>query len=151
MNAKRPIFLLCSLTIVGLLVQDCFAILPSSSYQAARKNAAYHVQVRIVSVSIPDKTPGECMVQGTTERIFRDNAKNLKPNQSVSFQVSCLKEGDPMSPPGGTLWTRVERLQAAKYMEVYLDRAKGGHFHIPLWQSQIIEGISAQPALSEKR
>jgi len=120
-----------------------FAVMPPWVYQRAREEATYHIQVRILRMAGPDKTPGECSVVAEVVRIFRDKSAALTTGTTLDFTVSCSKAGDRV-PIGGTLWTDHDRLMQAKFLEVFLN-SDGGRYQVALWQSRIIEVPTEQP------
>lgn len=114
-------------------------------YQEARAEAPYHVQVAIDDVSVPDETPDDCTVRGKVVRIFRDAPGKLMDGASLTFPIACIRDGD--SPfVGGTIWTQVEDLSRARFIEVYLVDRDGG-LDTALWQSRIIEEPTDTPQL----
>ena len=130
------------LTLLGIAVVE--AALPPKFYQQAREQATHHVQVKVIGVAPPLKTPGECGVTGDVIRIFRDRPATLKPGTRLAFTVSCARRGDPPI-VGGTLWTDYDELINAKYLEVFLNQ-NDGRYEVALWQSRIIEGPTPEPA-----
>ncbi|WP_205525605.1 hypothetical protein [Pyxidicoccus trucidator] len=117
--------------------------LPPDEYARAAVDAALHVQVEIERVELPPGKSGEAVVVGRVARVFRGAPELL--SSRISFEVSCLREDDHDLPPGGTLWTRGEDLEQAKVLETYLDRDDQGRFHVPLWQSFIIDEVTDTP------
>ena len=120
-------------------------MMPPWVYQEARDKATFYVQVKVLNVTGPAKTPGECAVTGEVVRIFRDTPGTLKPGATLDFTVSCTKPGDPVI-IGGTLWTDYDSLMKAKYLEVFLNRTERG-YEVALWQSEIIDEPTEQPTL----
>jgi hypothetical protein len=112
-------------------------------YRKARAEAPHHVQVEIALVSAPEDGPGDCTVEGRVVEAFKDATGKLKKDTPVSFPVACYHEGDRV-PVGGVMWTEVDALQQAKYIEVYLVDAGEG-YDVALWQSKIIAAPSAAP------
>ena len=122
-----------------------FAVMPPWVYEKARNEALYHIQVRVLSVNGPAKTPGECAVTSEVVRIFRDKPGKLKQAVKVAFTISCQKPGDgPIV--GGTLWTDYESLLNAQYLEVFLN-GNGRGYEVALWQSKIIEKPTDEPLM----
>src|SRR5262245_11452169 len=54
------------------LATSASAMMPPWVYQQARDKAMFHVQVKVVNVTGPTQTPGECSVTGEVVRIFRN-------------------------------------------------------------------------------
>jgi hypothetical protein len=135
------------LVLIGLqlffLTARASALMPPWVYQQARDGAMFHVQVKIVKVTGPARTPGECAVTGEVVRIFRNTPGTLRPGATLDFTVSCSKHGDPVI-IGGTSWTDYDSLMQAKYLEVFLNSTERG-YEVALWQSRIIEAPTEQP------
>lgn len=127
-----------------LIPASAFAMMPPGVYEEARETAMFHVQVKILNMTGPARTPGPCVVTGEVVRIFRDKPGTLKPGVTIEFAVDCSKPGDPVV-IGGTLWTDYDRLRQAKYLEVFLNSTERG-YEVALWQSRMIEAPTSQPA-----
>lgn len=121
------------------------AVMPPWVYEKARNEALYHVQVRILSVNGPAKTPGDCAITSEVVRIFRDRSAMLKQGTRLAFTVSCSKPTDQIM-VGGTLWTDYDRLLQAQFLEVFLNR-EGQRHAVALWQSQIIDSPTTEPVM----
>lgn len=125
------------------------AVMPPWVYEEARDKAMFHVQVKILKVTAPAQTPGECAVEGEVVQIFRDTPGTLKQGTVLTFTVSCSKPGDPVI-VGGTLWTNLDSLMQAKYLEAFLNGSEHG-YGVALWQSFIIAAPTAQPVIPSPR
>lgn len=130
--------------VVLLLPSLALAVMPAWVYQEARDTAMHYVQVKVLSVKAPAKTPGDCSVTGEVVRIFRDKSATLKIGTRLEFMVSCARRSDPPL-IGGTLWTDYDQLMNAKYLEVFLNK-NDGRYEVALWQSRIIEAPTDEPA-----
>ena len=119
------------------------AVMPPWVYQEARAQAPYHIQVAIDDVTVPAKTPGDCQVSGKVVEIFRDTSGKLSNDQSIVFPVACI-DSDDRAFPGGTIWTNVDKLKNAHFIEVYLVDTDNG-FDTAKWQSRIIDKPSPEP------
>jgi hypothetical protein len=119
------------------------AALAPEWYRKARAEAPYHVQVAVRRVVPPSPSPGACMVDGDIVTIFRDTPGSLDVGAPISFAVSCMQPGD-LVPIGGTIWTQINRLEAARYIEAYLS---GGpeRYDTALDQTRIIPEPSEAP------
>jgi len=122
------------------------AVLAPEYYAQARNQAAYHIQVRVMSVNGPAKTPGECAITSEVVRIFRDMTGTLRQATRLAFTVSCRKADDETM-VGGTLWQDYDSLLRAEYLEVFLNKSDGG-YAVAMWQSQIIEKPTNQPVMN---
>ncbi len=118
--------------------------LPAHEYARAAVDAELHVQVEVERVELPPGTSGEAVVVGRVARVFRGASALL--SSRISFEVSCCREGDD-SPPSGTLWTPMEQLERARVIETYLNRAGQDGFHVPMWQSFIIDAVTDTPVV----
>lgn len=128
---------------VSILAASAYAALPPKAYRDARANAAYHVQVAVTEVVAPETTPGQCTLKGKVVQIFRDTPGDLENGSEIDFAVSCRREGE-RAPLGGTLWQSVPALEAAQFMEVYLNGSPPS-LTVASWQVKIIEGSSDEP------
>jgi hypothetical protein len=128
---------LCCL--LGLLTTSAHAMMAPEYYRKAREEAPYHVQVAISRVTPPPSGPGTCMVEGKIVEVFKDTSAKLTVGTPIRFPIACYRSGDvDRVPIGGTIWTDLEALTRARYVEVYLVDAGDG-FDTALWQSQIID------------
>jgi tetratricopeptide (TPR) repeat protein len=123
------------------------AALPPYVYEQAREQAAYHVQIKVTRVTPPPKTPGECETTGDVARVFRDRSGELRLGTRLAFAVSCSRRSEPPL-VGGTLWTDLDTLRAAKYLEVFLNRTDG-RYQVALWQSRIIDAPTDKPVFAQ--
>jgi len=128
------------------LTSASHAVLAPEYYAQARSEAAYHVQVRVMSVNGPAKTPGECAITSEVVRIFRDITGTLKQATRLAFTISC-RRADDETIVGGTLWQDYDSLLRAEYLEVFLNKNNGG-YAVAMWQSQIIEKPTTQPIMN---
>ena len=60
-----------------LLPSGASAVMPPWVYQQARDTAAFHVQVKVLHVTGPARTPGECATTGEVVRVFRTTPGTL--------------------------------------------------------------------------
>lgn len=135
-----PTLLLCFVPSLAL------AVLPPDAYREARRTAAHHLQVRVDSVSLPARTPGQCRVEGTVVQIFRDRPAALKPDQRVSFGIACSRPGDEV-PDGPVLWTRVTTVQNAKYFEIFANPAPDSTLRVARSQSSALQASTPTPTM----
>jgi hypothetical protein len=130
---------------LSLFATAAGAVLPPSVYREAAKNAAYHLQVKVLKVVPPKTTPGDCQVSAKVVRVFRDRFGKLKAGHRIAFAVACKKREDQI-PPGGTIWQPLEQLAKAKYLEVALDGDKAGkRFSVARYNTSIIKAPSKKP------
>ena len=128
-----------------LVASSALAVMPPDVYRQAAKDAAYHVQVKVLKVVPPKSGPGECRVTGEVVSIFRDKARKLKLGRKISFNVSCKGDKDRV-PPGGTIWKTRGALAKAKFIEAALNSDKTGkRFSVARWNTSIINARSKTP------
>jgi len=85
-----------------------------------------HLQVEVADLFVPEKTPCYCEVQATIRRIFDDRLGLLEVGQPVALDIACVRAGDVVT-SSRALWTRVEDLKVARFLEVYLDLDADSH------------------------
>jgi len=134
---------LCCL--LGFLTTSAHALMAPEYYRQARADAPYHLQVAISRVEPPPSGPGACTVDGKIAEIFKDTSAKLTVGAPIRFPIACHRPGDRVL-IGGTIWTDVEALMSARYIEVYLVDAGAG-LEPALWQSRIIDASSSTPQL----
>lgn len=133
-----------ALTLLLLFAATADAVMPPEVYRQARRDAAHHVQVEITKATVPDRTPGECRLEGTVVKVFRSRGDVLAAGTPVAFTLSCLRPGDePML--GGTLWGSADSLRAARFVEAYFDGADAGALHVARWQYMLIDAPTDTP------
>lgn len=137
---------LAGFALVLFAVEQAGAVLAPEYYAQARREASYHVQVRILAVNGPVKTPGECAITSEVVRIFRDISGRLKQATRLAFTISCRRSGDETI-VGGTLWQDYDSLLRAEYLEVFLNKGNGG-YAVAMSQSKIIEKPTDQPVMN---
>ncbi len=123
-------------------------MLPLHRYEQARRDAEFHVQVQIQNVQDNVQTPGQARVDAKVVRTFRGEP-SLKPGDDVRFMVSVLTGNENLEhvPIGGTIWTNYQELQAAEYLEVFLDGLPP-ECAIALWQQAIIKAPTDSPTMT---
>jgi hypothetical protein len=94
-------------------------MLPSDFYLVARHEARFHVQVQLDEVAGVGQTPCRTPVEATVVRVFRDSGE-LNPGDKITFGVNVTRPGDRI-PASGIIWTSIEKLQYARFLEVFLN------------------------------
>jgi len=128
---------------LGLLTSAASALMAPEYYRQARAEAPYHVQVAIDKVTLPDSEIGSCLVAGKVVETFKDEGGRLAPGVPVSFGVACYRANAEV-PVGGVIWTGIEALEKARFIEVYLVE-DGQGFDVALWNSRIVEAPTEEP------
>lgn len=102
--------------------------LPPYVFEQARAQAAEHVQINVTQVGavrpLGGSTrgiAGQCPVSGIVVQSFRGR---LRIGETVSFEVACASR-DADLPVGGTVWTDLDALRAARVVEAYFNRVNG--------------------------
>lgn len=146
MRAARASLLSAALFLLG--ISYAHAMMPPWVYEKARAEAPYHIQVAIDDVTVPWRTPEDCQVSGSIVRIFRDTSGKLTNDETIAFPIACIRNSDePLV--GGTIWTDVDELKRARFIEVYLVDGENG-LDTAKWQSLIIGAPSSTPQLPVK-
>src|SRR5262249_46565387 len=122
----RSFVSLASIVPLIALATGAQALMAPEWYRKARAEAPYHIQVAVTNVVAPSPSPGRCTVEGEIVAVFKGESGKLRQGRPVSFPVSCMNPGD-LVPIGGTIWTEIPRLQAARYIEAYLGNAGEGY------------------------
>ena len=126
-----------------------FAAMPPHVAKKLQDAADYHIQVELAAVTIPVKSPGNCIIEGNIIQIFRDRKGRLAKSDKLGFPIPCLRIKDPID-RGGLLRLYVENLIEARYIEVYLNDQNGKL--IPATsQYRVIESGSEKSQLQIKR
>ncbi|NTX56363.1 hypothetical protein [Myxococcus sp. CA039A] len=114
---------------------------PAHYHARAALEADLHVQVEVDRVVLPSPTPGEAVVEGRVARVFRGDPALL--SSRISFEVSCLRDGD-LVPPSGIDWKHADTLAEATVIEVYLNRWEGG-YAVAFSQSYLLDAVTDAP------
>ena len=86
----------------------------------------------------PEEGMGNCAVTGEVVSVFRGD---LGAGDVIKFDVSCYAYGE--LPDGGTLWTDVDALRNARFLEAFM--SAGPNPHVILDQIEIIVAPRGQP------
>ena len=117
------------------------AVLPPQVYEEARDSAQYHALIRVTTVMVPSRTPGECTIRGTVTELLRKTNDALKVGETLALDIACRHPNDEI-PDGGTLWTKIGALKRATVIEAYLNR-EGDGYRIPRDQVSVTESGDA--------
>lgn len=130
------------LVLVGGVLPAMAQGFPPRVFRDARLKSEFHLQIAIDSVQVVDKTPGLCNLVGRIARVFRGNIAVGTP---ISLELDCKKESETVR-PGQIIWTDVDKLMAAKYIEAFVNRGPYGFQH-SLWQFAIIPELTEKPTI----
>lgn len=122
------------------------AMMAPEYYRSARQEAPYHVQVAIEKMTPPETALGRCTIAGKVIGTFKDEAGRLPLGTALSFGVACYR-ADAEVPDGAAIWTPLEALMIARFIEVYLVEREDG-FDVALWNTRIIDAPSDKPQFS---
>ena len=108
---------------------------PPWAYEEARRNAPIHAQLMIFGFKRRSEWQRPGQINGRAVRIFRDDTGALYFGKRISFFVPIIvrNASDPVA-PGGTIYHNWERINSARWLEVFL-YASENMFH--LVESQI--------------
>ena len=113
---------------------------------AARRSAAFHLELRIVSAEPTRTQPGQASVTGEVTRAYRADAR-VKVADTVRFWVDTTRRG-LRSPPGDDVRLELEELLPGRWLEGYFNPgAKDGELAVALRQVGIHAASSATPRL----
>ena len=121
-------------------------VLPSSHYDQARHDAAFHVQVELIKLPTGADTPCTITVCARVVEVFRA-LKSINPGDTVRFGVDVNRRDDEI-PAGGTIWIDYDNLSSARFMEVFLD-GDPPDCQVALWNCQLIDSPSRKPKMKE--
>lgn len=115
------------------------AVLPPQAYIDARHAAVHHLQARIDGVEGPGSgvDHGACLVDVEVLAVFRGGHQ---PGDRLTLAIDCAKPGANL-PAGPVLWTSLQAIQQAGYVEAYLD-ADGS---VAGWQTVLLSAPSDEP------
>ena len=119
---------------------------PPGTDKVWRQRAPFHLQVKVISVTIPSRTPGDCVVQAKALRVFRASVFAIRSGSILSFSLACKREKEP-GYIGGYPPYSVRELLEAKFMEVFLNQARDGELSTGTATSSVIEGPTEQPVI----
>ncbi|MBI1651221.1 hypothetical protein [Hyphomicrobium sulfonivorans] len=132
--------------LLALLCGGVHAMMAPEYYRSARQEAPFHVQVAIEKMTPPETALGRCLVAGKVIETFKDETGRLPLGTALSFGVACYRANAKV-PVGAAIWTPLEALMIAGFIEVYLVERDDG-FDVALWNTRIIDAPSAKPQFS---
>ena len=127
------------------------AIMPPGAYADLLSTADIHLQLKIIERDLlapsgNDAGYGTCGISGIVVHVFRGPARV---GDEVSFGVPCVHEGAQDSPVGGAVYTSIERLGVAEFLEVVLTIGGDGIYALAAqgMGATIIEHPSTEPVI----
>lgn len=129
---------LAGLALALVCVMPAHAVMAPEVYEEGRRTAANHVQIRVTHVRPPEGGMGDCAVTGEVMQVFRGD---LGAGDVIKFDVSCYAYGE--LPDSGTLWTDVDALRKARFLEAFM--SSGPNPHVVLDQIEIIVAPRDRP------
>ena len=137
--ADVVVIALLGLTSAG---SQAMAAMAPEVYAEMLAAAPYHVQVQVTDrrlIPAPasgqqaqptfDPWRGTCTLSGMIDRVFRDATNDLEIGEPISVEVPCEHEG-ALELVGGIIFSDVEALRAAAYVEVIVDGPPGGPYAV---------------------
>ena len=105
--------------VAGLVSAATSTAAPEPNY-GIRLRAAYHVQMTVAAVQIPDAYPGSCLISGEVLRVFRSRDGALEEGDLVEVDTPCDAglDGDVMDLHGDP-----DELLEADFIEAFVDPA----------------------------
>jgi hypothetical protein len=102
--------------------------MPPSGYEDALAAADTHVQIEVTARDLLPRADGHgiCRVSGKVVGVFGGISR---PGDEISAMVPCRHEGADV-PMGGTIFLPVERLAAARFLELVLVGRADGDFDV---------------------
>lgn len=112
----------------------------------ARRDATYHLELRVLAAEPTRTQPGQAMVAGEVTRAYRADAR-VKVGDRVRFWVDTTRRG-LRSPPGDDVRLDLEELLPGRWLEGYFNAgARDGELAVALRQAGIFAASSATPRL----
>lgn len=136
----QRIALALSLLLTSLPAQ---AALHPDEYRNARREAPYHLQVKVTRVTTSITRRNRCEIEARVVTEFRDTQGDMGAGTPIRFTIPCYHRADAF-PGGCTPWALSARIKAAKYMETYMTR-RNGKLQLALWQWKAISSPSNAP------
>ena len=131
---------LAGLALTALLVTPLNAA-PEPNFRA-RLVAAFHLQMTVTELTVPEFTPGECTLYGTVVSVFRSRAGDLEEGDEISVPFICdVEQGDDLYqdyPDAG-------EIAAALFIEVFLDPGESSEYVMTEGQYMVIKGPTQDP------
>ncbi|MEQ8734029.1 MAG: hypothetical protein RIC29_03830 [Rhodospirillaceae bacterium] len=114
---------------------------PEPNYRA-RLVAAFHLQMTVTELSVPEFTPGECTLQGTVVRVFRARVGDLEEGDEISVPFPCdVNQGDSLYQD----LPDPDEIAAASFIEVFLDPGEFSEYVMSEGQYMVIKGPTQDP------
>lgn len=112
----------------------------------ARREATFHLELRVLAADPTRTQPGQAMVAGEVTRAYRADAR-VKAGDRVRFWVDTTRRG-LRSPPGDDVRLALEELLPGRWLEGYFTAgAKDGELAVALRQVGIFAASSTTPRL----
>lgn len=112
----------------------------------ARREATFHLELRMLAAEPTRTQPGQAMVSGEVTRTYRTNAR-VKAGDTLRFWVDTTRRG-LRSPPGDDVRLELEGLLPGRWLEGYFTAGtKDGELAVALRQVGIFAASSATPRL----
>ena len=110
----------------------------------ARREARFHIQVRLESIPSAIATPGEVRVAGRVTRLFRSKG-DLTVGDPVAFTLRVYQRGEHVPP--GVAYLLEGDLRRAEYIEAFLN-GKPPNCEVPLEEYALLAGPQANASMT---
>ncbi len=131
---------LAGLALSALLVTSLNAA-PEPNFRV-RLVAAFHLQMTVTKLTLPEFTPGECTLYGTVVRVFRSRAGDLEEGDKISVPFTCdVDQGDSLYQD----LPDADEIEAAPFIEVFLDPGESSKYVMSEGQYMVIKGPTQDP------
>ena len=94
-------------------------MLPPENYLEVRKLARFHLQLTILTVSLPASTPGIARVIAQVETILRGD-DSLSRGSHIAIEIGIARKDDPL-PESPDMWILAEKVTPGLWLEAYLN------------------------------
>lgn len=108
----------------------------------ARLVAAFHLQMTVTELSVPEYTPGQCTLYGTVVRVFRARVGDIEEGDEISVPFTCdVEQGDDLYQD----YPDADEITAAAFIEVFLDPGESSDYVMTEGQYMVIKGPTQDP------
>ena len=147
---RRPFRVIPRRSFLGFILlsaaRPSLAMYSPEDIAAARRTAAFHLEVRMLKMEPTRTQPGQAWVTGEVTQVYRTDGR-VKPGATLGFWVDTTRRG-LRSPPGDDVRLELEELLPGRWLEGYFaSSAKEGELAVALRQIGIFAASSTTPRL----